>query len=137
MSLMLTLHIIFLTTWSASLLYFPQLIIHEACGDTQEKEQQAVRLQRTLYALIMTPSAVLTVIAGGWLIFERNFIGGWLPVKLALVLLMAMFHAYCGTLMVDLEHHRVRDRLYWYRALPLIPAVLITGAVTLVVWKPF
>lgn len=137
MSLMLTLHIVFLIAWSATLLYFPQLIVHEALSNTREREEKAVRLQRTVFAYVMTPSALLTVIAGGWLVFERNFSGGWLPVKLALVLMMVMFHAYCGTLMIDLEHHRVRRRQWLFRMLPVVPGVLITAVVTLVVAKPF
>jgi protoporphyrinogen IX oxidase len=96
-----------------------------------------MRMQRTLYALVMTPAALLTVLAGMWLVFERGFVGGWLPVKLALVMLMTFFHAYCGSLMEDFRHNRVRHRLWYYRMLPGAPLVLITAVVTLVVWKPF
>ena len=46
-------------------------------------------MQRWLYAFLMTPSALLTVGFGIWLIFERGFEGGWLQVKLALVVTAA------------------------------------------------
>jgi putative membrane protein len=133
----LSLHIVFLILWSACLLYFPQLVVRQAVVENPRTEHDARRMQRTLYALVMTPAALLTVIAGVWLVFERGFVGGWLPVKLALVTLMAFFHAYCGALMDDFRHHRIRHRLWFYRLLPLAPLLLITAVLTLVVGKPF
>jgi putative membrane protein len=133
----LSLHIVFLILWSASLLYFPQLVVRQATIDDPAAERDAAHMQRTLYALVMTPAAVLTVIAGSWLVFERGFSGGWLHVKLTLVLLMTFFHAYCGSLMDAFRHKRIRHRLWYFRLLPLAPGVLIVGVVTLAVGKPF
>lgn len=133
----LSLHIVFLVLWSACLLYFPQLVVRQATIEDAQSEHDAMRMQRQLYAIVMTPAALLTVLAGIWLVFERGFVGGWLPVKLALVMLMAFFHAYCGSLMDDFRHQRIRHQLWFYRLLPLAPALLITGVVTLVTGKPF
>ena len=137
MSFMLSLHIVFLVLWSASLLYFPQLVVRQATIDDPDAQNNAARMQRTLYAFVMTPAGVLTVIAGTWLVFERGFGGGWLHVKLTLVLLMAFFHAYCGSLMDAFRHKRIRHRLWYFRLLPLAPVLLIAAIVTLVVGKPF
>jgi protoporphyrinogen IX oxidase len=134
---MLSVHIVFLILWSACLLYFPQLVVRQAVVGDPEAEHEAMRMQRTLYALIMTPAALLAVLAGTWLVFDRGFVGGWLHVKLALVTLMAFFHAYCGSLMNDFRHQRIRHRLWYYRMLPVAPAILIIAVVTLVVGKPF
>lgn len=127
----------FLLIWSAALLYMPRLFIQEALSDNLEEQQRGYVLQRALYARVMTPSALLTVLAGGWLLFQQGFAGGWLPVKLLLVMLMVFFHIYCGMLMAGLRHQRVRHRPWFYHALPVVPAMLITGVVTLVVAKPF
>ena len=137
MSFMLSAHILFLILWSASLLYFPQLVVREAATTDAEVEREAIRMQRTLYAWIMTPAGLLTVLAGSWLLFERGFEGGWLPVKLALVTLLAFFHAYCGSLMDDYKRGRIRRHLWFFSLLPLAPALLIVAVVTLVVGKPF
>ncbi|MFA7386176.1 MAG: CopD family protein [Thiohalobacteraceae bacterium] len=137
MSFMLSAHILFLILWSASLLYFPQLVVREAATLDAEVEREAIRMQRTLYAWIMTPAGLLTVLAGSWLLFERGFEGGWLPVKLALVTLLAFFHAYCGSLMDDYKRGRIRRHLWFFGLLPLVPALLILAVVTLVVGKPF
>lgn len=134
---MITLHIVFLVIWSGALIYMPRLFIDEAYSDNIESRKRAFVMQRALYSWVMTPSALLTVVAGSWLIFERGFEGGWFPAKLALVMLMVFFHAYCGRLMEELRLHHVRHRPIYYWSLPLVPLLLITGVVTLVVAKPF
>lgn len=93
-------------------------------------------MQRWLYAAVLTPSALLAVLFGIWLVFERGFQGGWLPVKLALVVLMGLFHVYCGHLMMKRRHSPARHIVY-YRVLPIAPLVLIVAIVTLVTGKPF
>jgi len=137
MSFMLSVHIVFLILWSASLLYFPQLVLRQVTADDPQAELDAARMQRTLYALVMTPAAVLTVIAGSWLVFERGFTGGWLHAKLTLVLLMTFFHAYCGQLMDVFRDRRTLRPNWTLRLTQLLPALLITGIVVLVTAKPF
>jgi putative membrane protein len=137
MSLMLSLHIVFLIIWSATLLYFPQMFVQQINAEDDEIRRQAIRMQHALYVFAMTPSGVLTVLAGGWLLFERGFVGGWLPIKLSAVLLMVFFHLYCGNLMLSLRKQGPRRRLLFYRALSFGPAILIALVVTLVVAKPF
>lgn len=137
MSLMLSLHIVFLIIWSATLLYFPHLFLQQAGADDPDSRRQAMRMQHSLYVFAMTPSGLLTVLAGAWLLFERGFAGGWLPVKLSLVLLMVLFHLYCGNVMRELQQEGPQHRLLFYRLLPLAPALLVLAVVTLVVAKPF
>jgi len=137
MSFMLAVHIVFLLLWAGALVYFPQLLVRQAVHDDVEARLHATHMQRMLYAYIMTPSALLAVAAGTWLVFERGFTGGWLHVKLGLVMLMVFFHVYCGALMAVFRRERVQQRLLFYRMLPLVPSLLIAAVVTLVVAKPF
>jgi protoporphyrinogen IX oxidase len=137
MPLALSLHIVFLALWAATLVYMPLLFLRQAAEADAEARGRLVLMQRWLYAIVMTPSALLTVGFGIWLVFERGFEGGWLHVKLALVLFMGLFHVYCGNLMVKLKAQRARHRAAYYRALPLAPALLIIGVVALVTGKPF
>lgn len=137
MQLILAIHIVFLLMWSASLVYFPHLLVREASREDKQSRANAIAMQRSLYSLIMTPSALLAVAAGMALIFLRGFSGGWLHVKLLLVLLMVLFHVYCGALMDAFRRDHVQRHLLVYRLLPLLPAVLVAGVVTLVTAKPF
>lgn len=137
MLLALSLHIAFLLVWSATLLYFPVLLMQEAGDHDPESRRKAVRLQRALYAYVMTPSALLAVVAGIWLIFERDIQGAWLHVKLSLVLLMVFFHVYCGTQMDRSRRGETIGNSSMYRAIPAIPLLLVAAIVTLVTAKPF
>jgi putative membrane protein len=136
MPVMLSLHIVFLILWSATLLYLPWLFLYQATITEPDRHRDAVAMQTHLYSWVMTPSALLTILAGIWLIFERNFQGGWLHAKLALVMLMVFFHAYCGKLIDDLRHGGKRHPAF-YPVLAVAPAALIIVVVTLVVAKPF
>lgn len=133
----LSLHIAFLAVWSASLLAMPLLLARQAAGPDRDARHRLELAQRWLYAALMTPSAVLTVIFGTWLVFERGFEGGWLPVKLALVLAMGLFHAWCGALLGKrTESGAGHSALFYYALLPA-PALLVVAVTTLVTAKPF
>lgn len=134
--LLLSVHIAFIALWAASLLYFPCLFLEQSQADDQRQERLML-LQRWIYANVMTPSALIAVVAGAWLIVERGFSGGWFPVKLALVLVMAGFHGYCGKLMMDLKRQGFGHRPLFYAVLPVVPAAAIVAVTLLVTAKPF
>jgi protoporphyrinogen IX oxidase len=128
---------VFLSLWAAMLLYLPLLLARQAAAAGDEERLRLELMQRWLYAHVMTPSALLTVGFGTWLVFERGFDGGWLHVKLALVLLMGLFHVYCGRLLGERTQPGAQHRAWFYYALLPAPALLITAVVTLVTAKPF
>jgi putative membrane protein len=137
MSIMLTLHIAFLLLWSGTLLYFPHLLAQQASAEDDEDHQRLLKMQHTLYAFVMTPAGLLTIIFGSWMVFERGFSGGWLPAKLTLVLAMVFFHVYCGNLMEQLRQEGSAHSVWFYRLLLLPPMLLIPAVIALVVQKPF
>jgi protoporphyrinogen IX oxidase len=133
----LSLHIVFLLFWAASLLYMPALFLRQALATDDDTRQRAMLMQRWLYARLMTPAALLAVAMGTWLVFERDLAGGWMHVKLGLVLAMAAFHVYCGQLMVRLKREPDAHAPAYYGAMPLLPGALIVGVLWLVTGKPF
>lgn len=137
MSFMLSLHIMSLLIWSAALLYFPLLFVGDGLDRNSTEKERALTMQGALYTFVMTPSALMTVAAGTWLIFERGFSGGWLPVKLSLVLLMVFFHIYCGGLMASVKRGRLPHRPWFFGGMPAIPAILVIAVIFLVTGKPF
>jgi putative membrane protein len=137
MTVALSLHIAFLAVWSASLLAMPLLFARQAAAPDGKERHRLELAQRWLYASLMTPSALLTVGFGIWLIFERGFEGGWLPVKLALVLAMGWFHSYCGVLLGERTQPGAEHRALYYYALLVVPVLLIIAVTALVTAKPF
>jgi protoporphyrinogen IX oxidase len=137
MAVALALHIAFLCVWSATLLFMPALFRQELSAEGSDAVSRAQQTQRWVYAFVMTPSALATVVFGIWLVFERGFTGGWLPVKLGLVMVMGLFHVYCGHVMIKLKRGEGIRRRWYYLALPILPALLITAITVLVTAKPF
>ena len=127
----------FLLVWSASLVTMPALFMRHARAADEASREQVMLMERWLYANLMTPAAVLAVLAGTWLVFERGFSGGWLHAKLALVLAMTGFHIYCGHTMVKLKHAGATHRPWRYGALAAAPVTLVLAIVWLVTGKPF
>ncbi|WP_254701868.1 CopD family protein [Roseovarius sp. THAF27] len=67
---------------------------------------------RMTYTMIVTPSAVLTVIAGTWLIFLCEVFVPWLYAKLALVALLVAVHAWIGHVLVKVAEKPGRERCF-------------------------
>ena len=134
---LVSIHVVFLLLWAGTLIYFPTMVVEEACAADAGEARRMMLMQRWIYAQVMTPAALLAVATGTALVFDRGFTGGWFPVKLVLVMLMAFFHMYCGTLLVAESRHGAGGPLRYYRALPIVPLALAAAVVLLVTGKPF
>ncbi len=132
-------HIIFVVTWFAGLFYLPRLFVYHAqCEDKLGRERFKV-MERKLYRGIMHPSAVLAVGLGlGLLYFTPAWLHtGWLHAKLFLVLLLIIYHFYCGRWLAAFREDRNRHSHIYYRWLNELPVMILIGVVILVVVKPF
>ena len=135
-----SLHIIFMVTWFAGLFYLPRLFVYHALAAPDDRVgiERFKIMERKLYRGIMTPAAMLTVAFGLWLWLGYGITGGWLYVKLVLVLALVVFHIYLGTLLRDFALDRNRHGHVFYRWINEIPALpLLIAIVFLVVLKPF
>jgi putative membrane protein len=130
------LHIIFMVTWFAGLFYLPRLFVYHAMANDSPSIERFKLMERKLFWGIMTPGAVLTIVFGIWLM-AYGISGGWLHVKLLLVLLLILYHCYCGFLVAEFKSDRNRRSHVFYRWLNEAPTVLLFAIVILVVVKPF
>ena len=132
------LHIIFMVTWFAGLFYLPRLFVYHAQSDDTLSRERFKIMERKLFFGIMTPGAVLTILFGAWLWFERGYGFGllWLNLKLALVVILIAYHLYCGKLLMDFKHDRNRHGHVFYRWLNEFPVLILVASVLLVVLKP-
>lgn len=133
-------HIIFMTAWFAGLFYLPRLFVYHAAARDEISLERFKIMERRLYYGIMMPSAILTLIFGGWLL-SYDVTGyvhaGWFHAKLLLVILLIGFHFYCGKIRQDFYHDRNYHSENFYRWINEIPTVFLVGIVILVVVKPF
>jgi putative membrane protein len=95
-------------------------------------------MERKLYYGIATPGGVLTTLLGLWLL-AQNFTGymrlSWMHAKLALVLLLWVYHVYCSKLLNDFKADKNKHSPLFYRYFNEIPVLILIGVVILVVVK--
>ncbi len=133
-------HIIAMVRWFAGIFYLPRLFVyHAACEDEPGRERFKI-MERKLYRGITTPSMVLTLIFGFWLI-SYNPAGyasqGWLHAKLLLIALLIVYHFYCGHLVkVFRDDQNTRSHVF-YRWFNELPVFILLAVVILAVVKPF
>ena len=91
-------HIIFIVTWFAGMFYIVRLFIYNTeAGEKGEMEKNILRQQfsvmiRRLWLGITWPSAILTVIFGGWTAWLLGTIPSWLWIKLGFVCGLYAYH---------------------------------------------
>ncbi len=137
---MLALHIICMVTWFAALFYLPRLYVyHSMTTDTIGRERFKI-MERKLYYGIMMPGGILTTAFGlGIIILNPHaYVGaGWLHLKLFLVIILWIYHIYCGHLRRIFKADQNRYPPLFYRWLNEVPTVILITVVILAVVKPF
>jgi len=134
------LHIIFVVTWFAGLFYLPRLFIYHATTTDHEGRERFKLMQRKLYRVIMNPSMVLALLFGIWLLIESwqaYSTQWWIWLKIALVILLVGYHHYCLLIMRHFEKDQLLHSEKFLRLFNELPALVLIGAVILVVVKPF
>ena len=92
------LHIIFIVTWFAGMFYIVRLFIYNTeANDKEGVEKEILQKQfsimiKRLWLGITWPSAVLTVIFGGWIVGLLGGVPSWLWVKLGFVAGLYAYH---------------------------------------------
>lgn len=135
------LHIIFMVTWFAGLFYLPRLFVYHAMSDDSTSIERFKIMERKLYYGIMTPGMLLTLLFGIWMLVDyawAMYSGfGWLHVKLALIVLLVIYHIFCGKWLNDFKHARNRHSHVYFRWINEIPVLFLFAIVFLATLKPF
>ena len=132
-----SLHIIFMVTWFAGLFYLPRLFVYHAMAEDQTGIDRFKIMERKLYYGIMAPGAILTILFGLWLWLGYGFSGGWLHIKLALVIILIGYHLYCGHLLKAFKHDRNCHSHVFFRWFNEFPVLILFAVIFLVELKPF
>jgi len=134
-------HVIFMVTWFAGLFYLPRLFVYHAMSNDPVSIERFKIMERKLFYGIMTPGALITIVLGIWMLADYAWKAyahaGWLHAKLALAVILILYHVYCGKLLLDFKHDRNRHGHVFYRWLNEFPVLLLIAMVILVIVKPF
>lgn len=132
-------HVVFMVTWFAGLFYLPRLFVYHAMSEDQKSLDRFKVMERKLYHGIMTPGMALTVVFGIWLIAlnaSAYMIGYWLWVKLAIVVLLIIYHIKCGKILKEFKADQNTRSHVWFRWFNEAPVLGLIAIVILVIVKP-
>jgi putative membrane protein len=129
------LHIAAVVFWYAGLLYLPRLFVYHTEAEDDISRQRFCLMESRLYWRIMLPSMVVTLICG--LLLLPNYQGGWIGIKLLLVLLLVLYHIYCGVVVRRFVIGGTPHSGRFFRIFNEIPPLVLLVVVWLVVVKPF
>jgi len=135
------LHIISVIAWMAGLLYLPRLFVyHAGAAPGSEISETFKVMERRLLNAIMTPAMLASYFFGVALMMTPGIVSrndGWIWVKLALVVLLTIMHAYLAAAQRAFARDSNRRSARFYRIVNEVPTVLLIGIVILVVVRPF
>ena len=135
------LHLIFMVTWFAGLFYLPRLFVYHAMSDDEISNERFKIMERKLFFGIMTPGMILTFIFGVWMLLDYAWAQysstGWLHTKLTLLILLVVYHGFCGKWLLDFKHDRNMRSHVYYRWMNEIPILFLLGIIILATVKPF
>ena len=134
-----TFHLFFMVAWFAGIFYLPRIFVNLAQTENDGAFNQLNIMARKLYRFV-TPFMVLTVIFGLWLAsynWEYYLKAGWFHAKMALIVLLIIYHFICGMYQKQFADGRCDKSHTYFRVFNGIPVLILLGAVILAVIKPF
>lgn len=129
-------HIAALVLWCAGLVALPLMLSKHRADEAQADYTRLRLLTHLSYIFIVTPAAVLAIIAGTWLIFMRGVYEPWFYAKLVAVGLLVILHAWVGHIVLLMSERRGE-----YQPPNTVPViigsfVIMTAVLLLVLGKP-
>lgn len=140
MSLIKAFHIIAMVAWFAGLFYLPRLFVYHADAKDKISIERFKIMEHRLYYYIMLPSALLTLLFGFILLsFLPHYYvqATWMHLKLGLVMLLILFHLYCGKCLRDFKRDHNQHSSLFYRWLNELPTLLLIAIVIVAEVHPF
>ena len=131
-----TIHIISVITWFAGLFYLPRLFVYHAMSNDNISLERFKTMERKLYNGIMTPSAVITILTGFYLLTYFGFEALWIKIKIILVIILFVYHIICYRYLKLFEKNKNRNTHTYYRWFNEFPVIILIGIIILVVYKP-
>ena len=130
-------HLFAVIAWFAGIFYLPRLFVYHAMTEDEAGRARFKIMERKLLRGIMNPSAIVSIVLGGWLWLGYGFGGTWLYLKLVLVGMLLIYHGWCMKMVNDFKQDKNTHSHTYYRWMNEAPVVLLLGILVLVELKPF
>ncbi|MDF1822832.1 MAG: protoporphyrinogen oxidase HemJ [Alcanivoracaceae bacterium] len=134
-------HLIAVITWFAALFYLPRLFVYHAMAEDSISRERFKVMERKLYRGIMTPSMIVTLVLGLWMLVDKWSVlyqqAGWMHAKLFLVVLLIGYHHMCLAFMKKFANDANTRSHVFYRWFNEVPVLFLVAIVILVIVRPF
>ena len=135
-----SLHLIAVISWMAGLLYLPRIFIYHV-ENYEKKETTDIFeiMEKRLYNYIMRPAMLFSWIFGIILIYLNGLevlFNLWMQIKLALVIILSVYHEYLGKCLWSLKNRTNTKTAKFFRYINEVPTILLILIVFVVIIKP-
>ncbi|NCV61003.1 MAG: CopD family protein [Betaproteobacteria bacterium] len=134
-----TLHIVFVTSWFAGLFYLPRIFVNLAmvAPESTAERERLILMASKLYRF-MHPLMWFALGLGFWLWLGYGVGAGslWMHAKLALIVLLVLYHLLCGRILRQFSRGSSQRSHVWFRWFNEVPVIMLVAVVALVVIKP-
>ncbi len=131
-------HLVFAISWFAAIFYLPRLFVHYTLSQESTTQKRLLSMAYRLYRFMLIPALLTLVFGLGTMLFhwDTYLNSVWMQLKLILVLLLVIFHFYCGYCYKLIFSGRNTRSHVFYRWVNEVPTVLLIGIVLLAVLRP-
>jgi len=131
-------HIVFVVTWFAGLFYLPRLFVYHAMTTDRAVLETFKLMQRRLMVMTHLGGFMAWLFGVSILLLLPQWLGqSWMQLKLALVVLLTLYHFWCARIVKQLARDQVNHGHVWFRWFNEFPTLILIAVVILVVVKPF
>ena len=137
------LHIIFIVTWFAGLFYIPRLFIYHTEANAKQEPDKSIliaqfqKMERLLWNVITWPSAIITFILGGFILYNSPYYlaESYMHIKLFFVAMLYAYHFFLHRIFKQLQSNHVKYTSMALRFINEIATVILFAIVFLIVFK--
>ena len=132
-------HVMAIISWMAGIFYLPRLFVYHCQAKIGSSQSETFKIMEAkLLKIIMAPAMIVSWITGLTLAYFNQFWSEpWFIIKLALVILMTIFHVYLGKWARDFTADKNLKSEKYFRLANEIPTILMMIIVIMVIVKPF
>lgn len=132
------LHIAGVVVWAGGLLYMPALLLAHRAATNDDVEFVRIRhTSRFAFTAIVSPAALVAIAAGTALLFVADVLHGWMFLKLAAVLVLAIAHLQFGSILRRYDHSHYETPRWFVLAIAVLALLSSLAVLWLVLGQPF
>lgn len=135
-------HVMAVIAWFAGLFYLPRLFVYHSMANSEGDQTGSERfkiMERKLYRGIMTPSMIVALVLGLWMLVDRwdtyFRAATWMHIKLTLIILLIGYHHMCGAFVKKFAADANTRTHTFYRVFNELPVFVMIPVVILVILK--